>query len=75
MSPRLPVVSGRDVVRALTKVGFEHRPGGKGSHMKVVRASLLTILTVPDHPELAKGTLRALIRQAGLSVEQFSDLL
>jgi predicted RNA binding protein YcfA (HicA-like mRNA interferase family) len=71
----LPVLSGRDVVKALAKIGYlldRHR----GSHMILRHQSPPhRRLTVPDHAEVAKGTLRALIRQAGLSVEEFTNLL
>ncbi len=72
---KLPVVSGRDVVRALRRIGYEidHQTG---SHMILRRStSPFRRLTVPDHREIAKGTLRAIIREAGLTVEQFADLL
>jgi len=69
----LPVCSGRGAVRAFQKIGYEldHQTG---SHM-ILRHASGRRLTVPDHRELAKGTLRALIRDAGLTVEQFIELL
>lgn len=71
---RLPVLSGRDLVRALRNVGFE-LDRQKGSHMIVFRAKPTTTLSVPDHRELDRGTLRALLRQAGLTPEEFIRLL
>ena len=70
---RLPVCSGADAVRAFGKVGYEvdHQTG---SHM-ILRHPSGRRLTVPNHRELAKGTLRALIRDAGLTKEQFVELL
>jgi predicted RNA binding protein YcfA (HicA-like mRNA interferase family) len=72
---RLPVVSGRDAVRALSKLGYavDHQTG---SHI-ILRhqAPPHRRLTVPDHRELGKGMLRALIRQAGLTVDGFRTLL
>jgi len=72
---RLPVVSGREVVRAFAKAGYnvDHQTG---SHI-ILRQEQPPHrrLTVPDHHEIAKGTLRALIRQAGLTVESFCKLL
>ena len=71
----LPRVSGREVVKALRKIGYEfdHQ---RGSHI-VLRSTTPPHrrLTVPDHDELAKGTMRSIIRQAGLSVEDFKALL
>ncbi|MEW6251470.1 MAG: type II toxin-antitoxin system HicA family toxin [Planctomycetota bacterium] len=72
---RLPVVSGQDAVRAFTKLGYavDHQTG---SHI-ILRQQTPPHrrLTVPDHREIAKGTLRALIRQAGLTVDTFRALL
>jgi predicted RNA binding protein YcfA (HicA-like mRNA interferase family) len=70
---RLPVCSGRDAVKAFGKVGYiiDHQTG---SHI-ILRHPNRRRLTVPDHRELAKGTLRALIREAGLTVDQFTALL
>jgi predicted RNA binding protein YcfA (HicA-like mRNA interferase family) len=72
---KLPVVSGSEVVRALGKIGYS-LDRQKGSHM-IVRQSAAPYrrLTVPDHKEIAKGTLRAIIRQAGITIEQFTSLL
>ncbi len=72
---RLPVVSGQDAVRAFAKLGYavDHQTG---SHI-ILRQQEPPHrrLSVPDHRELAKGTLRALIRQAGLTVDAFAALL
>jgi predicted RNA binding protein YcfA (HicA-like mRNA interferase family) len=73
VSPRLPVVSGADVVRALSAAGFEH-VSQRGSHVKVRNGSGRTAI-VPLHRELAPGTLRSVLRQAGLSVDDFVALL
>jgi len=71
---RLPVVSGRDFVRAMTKLGFV-QDRQKGSHLILFRRDPPTTLSVPDHRELDRGTLRALLRQAGVSPPELSDLL
>ncbi len=71
----LPVVSGRDVVKALAKMEYA-LDRQRGSHMILRQLSPPhRRLTVPDHTEVAKGTLRAIIRQAGLTVEEFKNLL
>ncbi len=70
----LPRISGRDCVKALTKVGFIMKRQ-HGSHMILRRDKPFTQLVVPDHEELDRGTLRAIIRQADLTVEQFVELL
>ena len=71
---KLPVISGRELVRALRHIGFE-LDRQKGSHMILFRSEPKTTLSVPDHRELDRGTLRALLRQAGISPEEFSRLL
>ena len=70
---KLPACSGQDAIRAFRKVGYEvdHQTG---SHI-ILRHPSLRRLTVPNHRELAKGTLRALIREAGITKEHFTDLL
>ena len=73
MSPALPVVSGAQVVAALRKGGFE-QASQRGSHVKL-RAEDGRVVIVPVHRELAIGTLRSVIRQSGLSVEEFLGLL
>jgi len=71
----LPVVSGREVGKALDKIGYV-LDRQRGSHMILrQQTSPHRRLTVPDHKEVAKGTLRGIIRQAGLTVQQFNDLL
>jgi predicted RNA binding protein YcfA (HicA-like mRNA interferase family) len=70
----LPRISGRDCVAALSRAGF-HQIRQRGSHIIVRRDTPFSQLSVPDHRELDRGTLRAIIRQAGMSVEQFEALL
>ena len=72
---KLPVVSGSQAVKAFGKIGYESDVQ-HGSHM-ILRATMPPHrrLSVPNNKELAKGTLRALIREAGLTVEEFCGLL
>ena len=74
MSP-LPRISGHEVVAALSKVGYE-KDRQKGSHI-VLRQVVYPYrrIVVPDHREVAKGTLRKIIKQVGLTVEEFKKLL
>jgi predicted RNA binding protein YcfA (HicA-like mRNA interferase family) len=74
MSKELPALRAREVVRALEKAGFV-RWRQKGSHLTLYRASDRRALTVAIHFSKAvpKGTLRAIIKQAGLTVEEFID--
>jgi len=70
----LPVISDRECINALQKAGFfikrQH-----GSHIILRRNDPFSQLVVPEHKELDRGTLRAIIRQAGLSVDEFKALL
>jgi predicted RNA binding protein YcfA (HicA-like mRNA interferase family) len=74
--PKLPVVSGERVVRALKRAGFAELRQ-RGSHVSLEkRAGEKTFRTVvPLHSTLAKGTLSDILKQAGLSVEEFLELL
>ena len=72
---RLPVVSGRGAVKAFEGDGWRQLPRRRGSHMLLVKPGVPAALTVPDHKELGRGTLRTLIREAGLTVAQFMELL
>jgi len=71
----LPRISGQKVVKVLTKAGFE-KDRQKGSHIILRQMeSPHRRIVVPDHDEVAKGTLRAIIKQIGLTVEEFKELL
>ncbi|MGH2720770.1 MAG: type II toxin-antitoxin system HicA family toxin [Actinomycetota bacterium] len=72
MTPSLPIVSGAETIRALARAGFE-RVGQRGSHVKLRNRGGRTVI-VPMHDELARGTLRSILRQAGLSAEEFVEL-
>ena len=71
--PPLPVVSGADMVRALTRAGFVE-VSRRGSHVKMRHPDGRTAI-VPMHREIAPGTLRSILRQAGLTVDQLLALL
>lgn len=76
MASGLPIISGRDAIRAFERAGFTVLKGrGKGSHTVMSRAGHPALLTVPDHNTLKRGTLRALIRLADLTVDEFVALL
>jgi predicted RNA binding protein YcfA (HicA-like mRNA interferase family) len=70
----LPQISGRDCVKALTKAGF-YIKRQQGSHIILRRDEPFGQVVVPDHKILDRGTLRAIIRQIGLSVDEFLELL
>jgi predicted RNA binding protein YcfA (HicA-like mRNA interferase family) len=71
---QLPVISGRDLVRTLAKDGWQ-MARQRGSHIILVKDGHMATLSVPDHREVARGTLRSLIRSSGLSVDEFLELL
>lgn len=70
MGSALPVMSGREVVRVFEEFGWEV-VRQTGSHMIMTKDEELVTLSVPDHRDVAKGTLRSLIRNAGLTVDEF----
>lgn len=67
---RLPRMSGREVVRVFESLEWE-QVRQSGSHIILIRDGSLATLSVPDHKEVAKGTLRSLIRSAALTVDEF----
>ena len=71
---KLPVISGRECIAALVKVGF-YIKRRESSHVILRRDDPFAQVVVPDHKEIDRGTLRAIIRQAGLSVAEFVKLL
>lgn len=72
---RLPALTGREVVKAQGKIGYE-LDRQHGSHMILRHPDPpYRRLVVPDHKEVRRGTLRAIIRQAGLSVSEFLELI
>jgi len=71
---KLPVISGKELCKILGKVGYsvDHQTG---SHI-ILRNEYPPHrrLTVPNHKEIAKGTLRSILRQAGLTIEELIEL-
>jgi len=70
----LPRVSGRDAVAVFERAGFVVRRQ-RGSHIVMTKSGHQASLSIPDYQELHAGTLRALIRKAAMTVEQFNLLL
>ena len=71
---KLPRVSGREVVAALMRVGFRVRRQ-HGSHIIMRRDQPFAQTVVPNHAEIDTGTLRAILRQVGMGVDEFKKLL
>jgi predicted RNA binding protein YcfA (HicA-like mRNA interferase family) len=71
---KLPSISGKECIKVLKKVGF-YQKRQEGSHIIMRRDEPFAQVVVPKHSEIAKGTLRAIIRDIELSVEEFVSLL
>lgn len=71
---KLPAISGQECIKALQKAGFTILRQ-KGSHIILRRQDPFSEVVVPNHRELDKGTLRSIIRQAELSIDEFIELL
>jgi predicted RNA binding protein YcfA (HicA-like mRNA interferase family) len=71
---RLANISGKDAVKAFKKAGWQVL-GQVGSHVVMVKPGVRVNLSIPQHKELSVGTLRALIRNSGITVEEFLKLL
>ena len=71
---RLNNISGKEAVKAFQKAGWQ-AIGQVGSHLVMIKPGVRVNLSIPQHKELSVGTLRALIRNAGLTVDEFLKLL
>ena len=74
---KIPVLTSRDVIKGLKRAGFEFDRQAKGSHEIWYNPDTKRRTTIPNHPgtEIKKGTLKAILAQAGLSLEEFMNLL
>lgn len=72
--PPLPSVDWPEVVRAFEKAGWRY-DRTRGSHYIMIRPNRPGLLSVPMHKPVRRGTLRKLIREAGLKVDEFVSLL
>jgi len=72
--PKIPIVSSIQVIKILVKFGYEtdHQTG---SHIILRHRETHKRLTVPNHREIARGTLKAILEEAGLTIAEFTDLL
>lgn len=67
---KLPILSGRETVKLFKRLGWEV-VRQRGSHIILLKERHIATLSVPDHREVARGTLRTLISRAGITVEEF----
>jgi len=72
--PALPVLAGREVSRRFVALGWEIARQ-RGSHIILTKPGHIATLSVPDHRHVARGTLRALIARAGLTIDEFLSAL
>jgi predicted RNA binding protein YcfA (HicA-like mRNA interferase family) len=68
--PPVPLLRPRDVVRTFKRLGWQVARR-KSSHIILTKTGHIATLSVPDHPQVARGTLRSLIARAGITVEDF----
>jgi len=71
---KVPLLSGRKVVQVFERLGWRIARQ-RGSHIILVKEGHIATLSVPDHPEVARGTLRSLIARADLTVEEFLNVM
>ena len=74
MSPRPPLLSGRQLVKIFEKLGYR-RVSQKGSHIKMRNDDTESVLIIPDHKEVDRWTLRTILKQAKISEEKFREYL
>ena len=72
---RLPVISGKEAIRASEKAGWYIDRRAKSRHIIMKKSGIKTTLSIPEHKTLDRGLLRALIRDAFISVADFNELL
>ena len=72
--PPLPIISGKQIVKAFEKDGwiFDRQ---HGSHMILTNPGMQSTLSVPNHKEIGRGLLKTLIKDSGLSIQEFINLL
>jgi predicted RNA binding protein YcfA (HicA-like mRNA interferase family) len=71
---RLTNINGKQAANAFARAGW-HSMGQVGSHLVMVKPGVRVNLSIPQHKQLSVGTLRALIRNAGMTVDEFVELL
>lgn len=72
MGSKYPVLSPAEIIKALSKIGFTLK-SQKGSHMKFSNGERVVI--IPNHSEIAKGTLKSILSMANVDLEEFMKLL
>ena len=70
--PPVPILSPSDVIKVFQRFGWQ-MARQKGSHIIMTKPGHMATLSIPNHSEVARGTLRSLIAKAGLTIEQFLE--
>ena len=70
----VPILKPREVVKTFEKLGWEV-VRQRGSHIVLTKKGHIATLSVPNHTEVARGTLRSLIAKAGITVKEFLEAL
>ncbi len=70
--PIVPLLKPRQVVKTFEKLGWEVARQ-RGSHIILTKEGHIATLSVPNHPEVARGTLRSLVARAGITLEEFLE--
>jgi predicted RNA binding protein YcfA (HicA-like mRNA interferase family) len=71
--PPLPVLNHKEVIATFERMGW-HVARQQGSHIVMIKEGHIATLSIPAHKEVARGTLRGLIRAAGVSVSEFCEI-
>ena len=74
MSPKPPLLSGNEVVRAFQRAGY-HFVTQRGSHIKLYHPVTETTLIIPNHREVDRWTLKGILNDANMTVEEFTNFL
>lgn len=72
--PQVPLLSPKEVIKVFEKFGW-NIARQKGSHIIMTKPNNITTLSVPNHKEVDRGTLKSLIVKSGLSIEEFINLI
>ena len=75
MGSKYPILSPQEIIKVLSKLGFE-KTSQRGSHVKYAKLGTPSkIVIIPMHYEIAKGTLKSILEQAGISLDEFLKYL
>ncbi len=74
MSSKYPILPPSKIIKAMKKLGFE-KTSQKGSHAKYVNYQTGNVFIIPMHSEVAKGTLKSILEQANIELEEFLNNL